>query len=51
MNKQIKIPLWEFPGGSVGSGSSIVTALAQVTAVVWELLHAMGKVKVKKIKK
>ena len=26
--------LWEFPGGSVGKGSGIVTAVALVTAVV-----------------
>ena len=45
----------KFPGGSVGGGSGIVTAVAQVTAVLrvpplaQELLHAMGSAK--KIKK
>ena len=41
----------EFPGGSAGSGSDIVTAVALVTALVWvrslaqELLHAVGTAK------
>ena len=41
----------EFPGGSAGQGSSIVTAVALVTAVMqvqflaWELLHALGTAK------
>jgi len=36
----------EFPNGSAGSGSGVVTAMARVTAVVWvrslawELTHA-----------
>ena len=44
----------EFPCGAVGLGSSVVTAVAQVTTVaqVWslarELPHAMGKAKKKK---
>ena len=38
----------EFPGGSVGSGSGIVTAAAwvaaaaQVQSLVWKFPHAMG---------
>ena len=42
----LKALTWEFPGGSMGLGSGIVTAMAQVTAVVcvlslaWELLQA-----------
>ena len=41
----------EFPRGTVGYGSSVVTAVALVIAVVWvrslaqELLHAMGAAK------
>ena len=30
----------EFPGGALGWGSSIVTAVAQVTAVMW--VHSLG---------
>ena len=39
---------WEFPGGSVGKGPGIVTAVALVRAVAqvqplaWELPHAAG---------
>ena len=46
----------KFPGGSVGGGSGIVTAVAQVTAVLrvpplaQELPHAMGSAKKKKKK-
>ena len=41
----------EFPRGTVGYGSSVVTAVALVIVVVWvrslaqELLHAMGAAK------
>ena len=41
----------EFPGSSVGSGTDIVTAVALVTAVArvqpltWELSHVMGVAK------
>ena len=40
---------WEFPGGSVGEGSSVVIAVALVTAVAqfelwWENVH-MGTAK------
>ena len=44
----------EFPGGPVVKGSGIVTAMAQVAAVVpvgslaWELLHTVGAAKKKK---
>ena len=40
--------LWEFPGGTVGQGSSVFTATAQVPVVArvqslaWELQNAMG---------
>ena len=43
----------EFPGGSVGQGSSIIAAVALVTAVAqvrpmaWELLYARGIAKTK----
>ena len=43
----------EFPGGSAGLGSAIVTVVARVTAVVWvpsltwELSHAVGVAKTK----
>ena len=30
----------EFPGGSVGLGSSVVTAMARGQSPAWELLHA-----------
>ena len=45
----------EFPGGLAMKGSSIFTAVAQVTAEVWvqslawELLHAVGVAKKKKL--
>ena len=38
----------EFPGGSAGQGSDVVTAVTLVTSVAWvqslaqEILHAMG---------
>lgn len=45
----VKIKRREFPGGSVGWGAGIVTAVAQVSAVVqvqsqlaWECLHALS---------
>ena len=50
------ILLGEFPDGSAGQGSNIVTAVAVVTAMVqvhslgWEL-HGMGAAKLKKKKK
>ena len=34
--------LWEFPGGSVGKGSGIVTAVAQGTAVAWVQSLGLG---------
>ena len=46
--------LLEFPGGSVGEGSGIVTTVALVTAeawvrsLAWELPHAMKVAKKKK---
>ena len=49
--------LKEFPGGVAVKGSNIVTAVAQVTAVVqvqslgWELLHALSTAKKKKKKR
>ena len=53
-----QIPLREFPGGLSGLGSSVVTAVAQVAAVVhirsqaWELPYASGAAKkIKKFKK
>ena len=47
----------EFPGGLAVKGSGVVTALAQVIAVVWvqplaqELLHAGGEDKKKRKEK
>ena len=38
----------EFPGGSAGEESGIVTAVAQIAALAQELLHAMGGKKKKK---
>lgn len=52
-----KIQVWEFPGGSLGSGSGVVTAVAPVAAVVWvrsptlELPHAKGEAKKRKPKR
>lgn len=37
----------ESPGGLVGLGFSIVTALAQVQCLAWQLPCAMGKAKEK----
>ena len=43
----------EFPGGSLGSGPGVVSAVAQVAAVAqvwflaWELPYAVGKAKIK----
>ena len=51
-----RMPL-EFPGSSVGKGSSVVAAVAWVAATVqvrplaWEFLHATGVAKKKKKKK
>ena len=39
----------EFPGGSAGLGSAIVTALAQVQSLAQELPHAAGAAKKEKI--
>jgi len=35
----------EFPGGSAGCGSSIVTAVVRVLSLAWELPHDMGVAK------
>ena len=50
----LKTMAQEFPGGSGGEGSGVVTSVALVTAVacvrslVWELLQAVGTAKKKK---
>ena len=38
----------EFPGGLAGSGSGIITAMAWICSLVWELLHVTGTAKKKK---
>ena len=38
-----KVPT--FPGGSVGEGSGIVTAVARVRSLAREFLHVTGKVR------
>ena len=38
----------EFPCGSVGYGSGVVTVVAWVCSLVWELPHAVGVAKKKK---
>ena len=40
--------LLEFLGGLMVKGSSIVTAVAQVQSLAWELPHAMDVAKKKK---
>lgn len=35
----------EFPVGSEGEESGVVTAVAQVWSLGWELLYAMGEAK------
>ena len=53
-NWRIRRHFKEFPGGSVGEGSSIVTAMAWVATVAWvlswpqELLHVAGREKKKR---
>ena len=37
----------EFPGGTAGYESGIVTAVARVQSLAWGLLHAMGTTKKK----
>ena len=37
----------EFPGGSVGEGSSVVTAVVQIQSLAWQFLHSRGTAKEK----
>ena len=39
----------KFPGGSVGYGFDVVTAVAWVRSLAWEFSHAVGKAKTKQI--
>ena len=32
---RIEKALWDFPGGSAGQGSGIVTVMAQIAAMAW----------------
>ena len=41
----------EFPGGSVGKGSGIITAVAHVRSLAQELPHVTGTAKKRKEKK
>lgn len=53
MENTSKNKLYEFPGGSLGYGSSMVTAVTGVTGGAWvgslapELLQASGAIKTK----
>ena len=42
--------LLEFPDGTVGSGSGVVTAVARVQSLAWELGFAAGAATKKKVK-
>ena len=37
-----KMAIQELPGGSVGWGSGVVIAVAQVGSLAWELVHAVA---------
>ena len=39
----------EFPDGSMGWGSSLVSAVLQIRSLAWEFPHAMGLTKTKKV--
>lgn len=41
----LKILRLEFPRGSVGEASSLITAVAWVASLAWELSHAMSVAK------
>ena len=45
IQNSIKNPSWEFHCGAAGWGSGIITAVAQVQSLAWQLPHAAGTAK------